>query len=158
LFLANEDVNSLYHNGGDGTFTRVGDSAPEREQIPSDAAFVTCGWGDYDNDGFPDLFVGATNYPRTFALGCLYRNHSDGTLGKVDIDGNSGQVSWVDYDNDGFLDLFLVPVGQFSQQRLTNLLYHNDGNTNAWLNVKLVGTVSNRSAIGAKVRVRAFFR
>ena len=38
------------------------------------------------------------------------------------------------------------------------LLYHNDGNANAWLNVKLVGTQSNRSAIGAKVRVNALFR
>jgi hypothetical protein len=38
------------------------------------------------------------------------------------------------------------------------MLFHNDGNANAWLNVKLVGTVSNRSAIGAKVRVKAFYR
>jgi hypothetical protein len=41
---------------------------------------------------------------------------------------------------------------------VTSLLYHNNGNGNAWLNVKLVGTVSNRSAIGAKVRVKAFYR
>ena len=49
-----------------------------------------------------------------------------------------------------------VAEGAFSVQ--FSQLYHNDGNTNAWLNVKLVGTVSNRSAIGAKVRVNAFYR
>jgi hypothetical protein len=61
----------------------------------------------------------------------------------------------VDYDNDGFLDLFVstFPLNNNPPQR--NLLYHNNGNTNAWLEVKLVGTVANRSAIGAKVRLHA---
>src|SRR4030095_9100867 len=66
-------------------------------------------------------------------------------------------AAWGDYDNDGFLDLFLGQ-GAFWPSPVQNLLFHNDGNANAWLNVKLVGTVSNRSAIGAKVRVKAFFR
>jgi hypothetical protein len=67
------------------------------------------------------------------------------------------RTSWGDYDNDGFLDLF-VSQGYFEPEPHTNLLYHNNGNANAWLNVKLVGTRSNRSAIGAKVRVKAFYR
>src|SRR5207344_348521 len=60
----------------------------------------------------------------------------------------------VDFDNDGFLDLF-VTSGSQSSGVGTNLLYHNSGNTNSWLEVKLVGTVANRSGIGAKVRVKA---
>src|SRR5438552_18836701 len=56
----------------------------------------------------------------------------------------------MDYNNDGFLDLFVA--GGYSGK---NLLYHNNGNSNAWLEVKCVGTVSNRSAIGAKVRAQA---
>jgi hypothetical protein len=68
-----------------------------------------------------------------------------------------GFPSWVDYDNDGFLDLFGAE-GAFASAPKTNTLFHNDGNANAWLNVKLVGTISNRSAIGAKVRVNAFLR
>jgi hypothetical protein len=60
--------------------------------------------------------------------------------------------TWVDVDNDGFLDLF---VTRNSGGPISNLLYHNGGNSNAWLKVKLVGTVSNRSAVGAKVHVRA---
>jgi len=61
--------------------------------------------------------------------------------------------AWGDYDNDGFLDLF-VCKGWVVDSR-NNLLYRNNGNSNAWLNFRLVGTVSNRSAIGAKVRLKA---
>jgi hypothetical protein len=60
---------------------------------------------------------------------------------------------WVDYDNDGCIDLFVTRGADSGVT--SNLLYHNDGNTNAWLEVKLVGTVANRSAIGAKVHVHA---
>ena len=62
--------------------------------------------------------------------------------------------AWVDDDNDGFLDLFIVRNTQHNSL-ISNLLYHNNGNTNGWLKVKLIGAASNRSAIGAKVRVRA---
>ena len=60
--------------------------------------------------------------------------------------------SWADYDNDGFLDLYVA------SQTGHNLLYRNSGNSNSWVKVKCVGTVSNRSAIGAKVRVYAHHR
>jgi hypothetical protein len=56
-----------------------------------------------------------------------------------------------DYDNDGFIDV-VVPSGLSNEP---NYLYHNDGNGNHWMLVKLVGTLSNRSAIGAKVRAQA---
>jgi len=68
----------------------------------------------------------------------------------------------VDYDNDGFLDLFVTNGGFWAQNNggalLTNFLYRNNGNSNNWLTIKLVGTISNRSAIGAKVRVQARIR
>ena len=57
LFLANAQVNSLYHNNGDGTFTSIADSAVVQDTIPPEAIFASCAWGDYDNDGFIDLFV-----------------------------------------------------------------------------------------------------
>ena len=60
---------------------------------------------------------------------------------------------WGDYDNDGFMDLFVATGGHVGRQ--ADFLYRNNGNLNSWLKLKLIGTVSNRSAIGAKVRVKA---
>jgi hypothetical protein len=87
----------------------------------------------------------------------LWRNNGDGTFteitaGSIVTDaGRSEGVAWGDYDNDGFMDLFLAR-GRVNGQ---NALYRNNGNSNRWLKVKLEGTASNRSAIGAKVKLRA---
>jgi hypothetical protein len=139
----------LYHNNGDGTFTRI-TSAPFNN---GKVGTGTCAWGDYDNDGLPDLFV--TN----LAIGgptnnCLYHNEGNGRFTQVTQgppvttamypDG----CSWADYDNDGFLDLLYGSTNGLH-------LYHNNGNTNHWLTLDLAGTASNRSAIGAKARVKA---
>jgi len=166
LFLANFAAkNSLYHNSGDGTFSAVLDSAVVADSIPAGWLSGTCAWGDYDNDGFLDLVVPSANEAHPPVIDghtSLYHNEGDGTFtkvteGSVANDPTGAFASWVDYDNDGFLDLFLAQ-GELDPVPRTNLLYHNDGNANAWLNVKLVGTVSNRSAIGAKVRIHAFYR
>jgi enediyne biosynthesis protein E4 len=147
--------NRLYHNNGNGAFTNVssGPMLVPRTGFASGAA-----WGDYDNDGYLDLFVayyGATN--------ALYHNNGDGTFTQIligaPVDNNGSGIysdapTWVDYDNDGFLDLF-VTRHSFNGIPISNLLYHSGGNTNGWLEVKCVGTVANRSAIGTKVRVRA---
>jgi hypothetical protein len=75
--------------------------------------------------------------------------------GPIVSDGGTSQSgSWGDYDRNGFLDLF-VSTSVNSGSPPQHCFYHNDGNSNAWLEVKCVGTRSNRSAIGAKVRVKA---
>jgi hypothetical protein len=144
-------VNFLYRNTGTGTFARVTTGA-----IATDTGhFDGCAWGDYDNDGFLDLFVcqelGGNN--------ALYRNDGNGAFDKVTTGGivndggNSTGCAWADYDNDGFLDLFVSNGALASAE--PNFLYHNDGNTNQWLKIKCVGGPSNRAAIGTKVRVQA---
>jgi hypothetical protein len=151
--------NRLYHNNGDGTFTSVG-SGPMLVPAPGSSP-LGCAWGDYDNDGYLDLIVCSDN-----GTNALFHNNGDGTFTRVLSgdpvnDGGPGvrcnAPSWADYDNDGFLDLFVSrgqdQINQFGP--VSNLLFHNNGNTNAWLEVKCLGTVSNRSAIGAKVRVKA---
>src|SRR6185369_10873630 len=60
---------------------------------------------------------------------------------------------WGDYDNDGFLDLFVANGA--NQNAQNNFLYRNNGNSNSWINIRGVGNVSNRSAGGAKVRVKS---
>ena len=152
LAVSRYGPNLLYRNGGDGTFARITSGAPVTDSQQSEI----CQWADYDNDGFLDLFVANSSGQNN----SLYHNNGDGTFTKVtsgsivNDGGNSAGGAWGDYDNDGFLDLF-VPNWQGSRP---NFLYRNNGNSNAWLKVRCVGTVSNRDAIGAKVRLKATFR
>jgi hypothetical protein len=117
-------------------------------------------WGDFDNDGDIDLF--AANYQKT---NTLYQNIGDGTFVSLDagsplLDGNNDiDAAWIDFDNDGFLDLFLASGNGDAE---LNYLYRNnrptEGNVNRWLKIRLQGTASNRSGIGAKVRAQAVIR
>ena len=147
--------NHLYHNNGHGCFTNIA-SGPELQPL-SDGGSFGCSWGDYDNDGYLDLFVCGNN-----GVNGLYHNNGDGTFTQTtNVPPPNGDgpdfvchsIAWADYDNDGFLDLFLTRSSELTD--VPNLLYHNTGNTNGWLEVKLVGTASNRSAIDAKVRIKA---
>ncbi|MBI1176447.1 hypothetical protein GC207_03305 [bacterium] len=151
LFVANRDgVNFLYRNDGQAGFTKI-----TTGEIATDVADSNAGiWGDYDNDGWLDLYVANGDTPANQA-NFLYHNNHDGTFTKTitgapvtDTDFSASPV-WVDYDNDGHLDLFIANATG------GNTLYHNDGNTNHWLKIDLVGSLSNRSAIGAKIKVTA---
>jgi hypothetical protein len=157
LFVTNtfDENDRLYENLGNGTFRLVADSVVANDGASNSGA----AWADYDNDGWLDLFVcGVLGNPNR-----LYRNNGDGTFTQVtdgDIaaeGGISSACAWGDYDNDGFLDLFVANAGEDGNQpgENNNYLYHNTGNSNSWFVVKLIGGISNRSAIGAKVRLRA---
>jgi enediyne biosynthesis protein E4 len=99
--------NALYRNNGDGTFTDVTDKAG----VSGTGYGLGCVWGDYDNDGFPDLFV--TQYGKNV----LYHNNGDGTFTDVtDKAGVGGMefgtwfhsgATFFDYDRDGKLDLYV---------------------------------------------------
>lgn len=119
LFATNTSgYNILYRNNGDGTFTDYTDSAGIRESGSS----YGCAWGDYDNDGDFDLYVGRNGNNR------LYRNNGDGTFDDVsseagvDYSGWTVGVTWGDYDNDGWLDMHLA-IHQGD-----DVLYRNLGN------------------------------
>ncbi len=151
LFVTNccNQGDFLFSNNGDGTFTHEITSAVASANQHSYGS----AWADYDNDGDLDLFVTTEDSEQNNAL---YRNNGDGTFTRV----AEGQVAndrfyahgsaWADYDNDGDVDLL---VGM--EHGEGNFLYTNNGNSNSWINILAVGTVSNRSAIGAKVRVLA---
>jgi len=151
LFVANgamDLVNFLYNNNGDGSFTRI----TTGEMVTNAAPTFCSSWADYDNDGDLDMYVTvwADNLPNQ-----LYENNGDGTFTRImtgplvsDVASNFGPA-WGDYDRDGDLDLFIT------RYQNDNRLYRNDGNGNNWLNVKCIGTVSNASAIGTKIRLKA---
>jgi hypothetical protein len=168
LFVSNidEEIFSLYHNQKDGTF----DDQAMQLGVGMATRWMS-GWGikffDYDNDGDLDLFL-ANGFPddlvEEFSSEVKYREplllfHN--VAGKfVDVSESGGPVfakafsargmSVGDFNNDGGSDV-LVAVNDGAPVLLRN----NVGKENHWLGVKLIGTKSNRDAIGARVAYKA---
>jgi hypothetical protein len=123
LYVCNRnEPNFLYHNLGNGTFERITTGSIVTDIDNSSG----CAWGDYDNDGWPDLIVVNVDTPN-----CLYHNNGNGTFTKItegpvvtDLSKCSG-ASWGDCNNDGYLDLFISTgvLGTYN-----DLLYLNNGN------------------------------
>jgi len=105
--------NALYRNNRDGTFTDVTETAG----VAGGGYGMGVAVGDYNRDGFPDLFV--TQYGRSI----LYRNNGDGTFTDVTqkagvaAPGWSSSAVWFDYDNDGKLDLFVCRFVDFDKSK-----------------------------------------
>ena len=153
--------NRLYRQNKDGSFTDVTQAAGLADAGDGNYGMGVA-VGDYDNDGFPDLYV--TNYGKNI----LYHNNGDGTFtdvtAKAGVAGGGWSVSagFFDYDNDGKLDLFVTRYMEWDTKHsktcggewhtycppeefpaTTSILYHNNGD----------GTftdVSQKSGIAAK--------
>jgi len=120
------ETDMLYHNRGDGTFEEVSKKAGVDD--PEKYYGLGATWGDYDNDGWPDLFVANDTTPNR-----LYHNNHNGTFtdeamvagvamnGEGQALGSMG-ATWGDYDHSGRLSIF---VTEFADQ--PNTLYHNQG-------------------------------
>ena len=156
LFVANHSNQNdfLYKNNGDGTFTKV-ISDPV---VTSGGYSVGSAFGDVDNDGDIDLFVTNAFSGSAQTKNFLFLNTGSGSFTKIDTGiavndpGWSYGVAMGDYDRDGDLDIFTANCFGANQN---NSLYRNEGNANKWLTVKVNGTVSNKSGIGTKVKVKA---
>lgn len=142
----------LFWNEGDGNFSRALSAGSISEDVGYDQGAAAV---DYDNDGWLDIFV-TSGGPNSFN-DSLYHNNGDGTFSRiahgslVNENGEGAGCAWSDFNRDGFLDLY---VSNFQQQTSEkNGFYINSGNSNHWLSVNCVGRISNRSAVGAKVRV-----
>jgi outer membrane protein assembly factor BamB len=122
LYVVNRDQNNfLYRGNWDLSFEKITNSPVVSDTENSSA----CAWGDYNNDGYPDLYVANSG-----SASCLYKNNQDGNFTKVEEEpfisdvSNCSGASWGDADNDGDLDLF-VSTGQLGMYE--NWFYLNNG-------------------------------
>jgi tetratricopeptide (TPR) repeat protein len=220
----NNGVNFLYHNNGNKTFTEVARQAGVQGPVFSFSTWFF----DYDNDGWPDLFVAGymnsidealktyVRQPFNAETVRLYRNKHDGTFEDVTEKVGLNKVfmpmgtNFGDVDDDGYLDIYLgmgapsytallphtllrndrgkafvditessrtgelhkghgIVFADLGRQGHEDILaqiggavpgdkhamrvFENPGNSNDWLNVRLVGVKSNRAAVGAQVKI-----
>jgi hypothetical protein len=160
-----DDTNVLYRNDGKGHF----DDLTVRAGLAVETRYIAWGAGivDLDNDGLPDLFaVTGSVYPeierrlpsypfKTPRL--IFRNLGDGRFEELIEEAGPGVVAahssrgcaFGDFDNDGDLDILIMNMNE-----PPSLLRNDLSGGNHWLKVRLVGTASNRSAIGSRVVAR----
>ena len=158
-----DDTNILYANDGSGNF----DDRTLESKIGVENRFSSWGTGivDLDNDGWPDIFlVTGSVYPEVEkklpqypnkSPRILFRNMGDGSFEEVDAgpgvsaSHSSRGCAFGDFDNDGDMDVLVLNINE-----PPSLLRNDLSGTQHWLKVKLIGTKSNRSAIGARVLAR----
>jgi hypothetical protein len=155
----------LYRNDGKGNF----DDVTIQAGLSKETRFVCFGAGivDFDNDGFPDiLLTSGTVYPEVTRVSprfpskspsILFRNQGDGSFAQMGDDAGPGiralhcsrGAAFGDFDNDGDMDVLIMNVNE-----PPSLLRNDAPAGNHWIKIRLEGTRSNRSAIGARVLVR----
>lgn len=153
IYITNLYDNFLLVNNGDGTFSEIAAAAGVND--------AGMGWGctflDVDNDGWQDIYVANDSYfsPRP---NLLYHNKHDLTFDIISENSplKSMQPGYgtatLDFNNDGKMDIYLANyIGEIGNQ-----LFRNDSKSeNNWVKIKAEGTVSNRSAIGARVTIKS---
>ena len=158
LFVSDDTYCSLYENLGSGIFA---DKAMPTGISTQAAQFV--GWSssffDYDND--MDMDISKTNGALKHLYGHedqIFQNEGNGKFRDISLElGEYFQKEYVgrgaclgDYDNDGDIDIYIVNLNDHSR-----FLRNNKGNQNNWLILNLIGTLSNRDGIGARVKITA---
>lgn len=181
LFVAKcgcDPVDILYRNNGDGTFTNV---APALGLNDSHASWSSA-WADYDNDGDMDLFIGSSGSPTSKLMRNDNGSFTNITTGSGFDTFTGTDIEWTchDFNNDGYVDILGAgamlmnngdmtftpnfdvpgggPIGDLNNDGFLdivngNIIQMNSGNTNKYLVVNLIGTVSNLNGIGARVEV-----
>jgi tetratricopeptide (TPR) repeat protein len=146
----------LYRNMHNGTFKDVTEEVGLNKQyMPMGAGF-----GDADNDGYLDIYLGMGNPSFASVMPhALLRNDAGKQF--VDITATSGTgeyqkghgVSFADIERNGHEDIITVIGGAVPSDRHAMRVFRNPGNDNDWINVRLIGVKSNRSAVGAQIKV-----
>ena len=150
------ELSRLYRGDGRGGFQEVS----ERVGLTRLHLVMGSNFGDLDNDGYLDFYLG-TGYPDYEALmpNVLYHNQGGERFADVTLGVGFGHlqkghaVAFADFDNDGDQDVFAQMGGAFPGDRFSDALFLNPGFGHHWLTLQLIGTRSNRAAIGARLHV-----
>lgn len=155
VFMASENYqfNYLFTNIDGENFLRTNQSgAFGNNEFGLSSSARSIAWLDYDNDADLDLFITNRLYDEG-ERNLLYKNNEGTSFSRITsgpfVETNSDEIVYGDFDKNGFLDLFITYCSQ------GNKLLMNTGNLNNWINIHLQGSVSNYSAIGAKVKVKS---
>ncbi|MEL7424950.1 MAG: CRTAC1 family protein, partial [Bacteroidota bacterium] len=146
----------LFRNEGNGSFTDV----TKEMGLDRILTAMGCNYGDLDNDGFPDFYLG-TGAPdfRAVVPNRMFRNAGGERFQDVTYAGGFGHIqkghgiSFADVNNDGDQDVYAVMGGSVSGDVFQNVFFENPGNDNNWITLRLEGTTANRSAIGARIQL-----
>ena len=151
------ETQKLYKNLGNGTFRDV------TAEVGLDRIFMPmgCNFGDVDNDGFLDIYMG-TGSPAFSALlpSVLLRNKDGRHFEDISTSSGTGAlakghgIAFADFRNDGEQDIFANLGGaELGDQYPSRLFRNPGGHGNTWITLKLVGAKTNRAAIGARITV-----
>ena len=151
----------LYRNDGRGGFADV----TRETGLYSVHLTMAANFGDMDNDGFPDFYLGtgAPSYD-VVAPNIAYRNNDGQSFTDVTFSAGLGHlhkghgIAFGDLDRDGDQDIFAQIGGFYPADGFENALYENPGHSNHWISVRLVGVQSNRAAIGARIKLHLEMR
>ena len=152
----NAETMKLYKNLGNGTFRDV------TEEVGLNRVFMPMGsnFGDIDNDGYLDIYLGTGNPSYGSLLpNVLFHNHEGKFFTDVTAASGTGElhkghgVAFADIERNGNEDLLEEVGGAVPGDAHAFRLFQNPGSGNDWINVKLAGVKSNRSAIGARIKL-----
>ena len=149
-------LSRLYRGDGKGGFVDVARQA----NLVKPTKPMGANFGDLDNDGFCDFYLGTgdTDYAELMP-NLMYLNVGGERFADVTTAGGFGHlqkghgVAFADFDNDGDQDVFEQMGGAYKGDGYFDSFFENPGFGNRWIAIRLTGTRSNRSAIGARIRV-----
>lgn len=145
----------LYQGTGEG-FIELGADA----NLKRPCATMGSNFGDLDNDGFLDFYLGTGHPPyQQLMPNVMYLNKGGERFADITTAGGFGNlqkghaVAFADFDQDGDQDVFEQMGGAYYGDRYYDVLYENPGFENNWISIHLTGVESNRSAIGARIKI-----
>ena len=152
----NAETMKMYRNKHDGTFEDI------TKEVGLNKVIMAMGlnYGDIDNDGYLDVYLG-TGSPSFASLlpNVMLRNHDGKFFTDVTASSGTGElhkghaVAFADLGNRGVVDLLESVGGVVPGDAHAFRVFRNPGSDNDWLNVRLVGVKTNKSAIGARIKV-----